>query len=78
MSFPRIANYYREFIKGYADKIHPMQQMMRSKGKKFSWTDEAEVSFETIKRKICEVPVKSLMESVTASKLSDEIFKIKT
>ena len=78
MSFPGIANYYREFIKGYADKIHPMQQLMRSKCKKFSWTDEAEVSFENIKRKICEVTVKSLMERVTASKLSDEIFKIKT
>ena len=46
MSFLGFANYYREFIKGYADKIYPMQRLMRNKGKKFTWTDEAQVSFE--------------------------------
>ena len=34
MSFLWFANYYREFIKGYADKIYSMQQLMRNKGKK--------------------------------------------
>ena len=43
MSFLRFANYYREFNKEYADKINPMQQLMRNKGKKFTWTDEAQV-----------------------------------
>ena len=33
MSFLGLANYYREFIKRYADKIYPMQQLMRNKGK---------------------------------------------
>ena len=41
---------------GYADKIYPMQQLMRIKGKKFTWTDEAQVSFENIKRELCEAP----------------------
>ena len=36
MSFLGFAKYYREFIKGYADKIYPMQQLMRNKGKKFT------------------------------------------
>ena len=57
MSFLGFANYYREFIKGYADKIYPMQKLMRNKGKKFTWTDEAQVSFENIKRELCEAPV---------------------
>ena len=57
MSFLGFANYYREFIKGYADKIYPMQRLMRNKGKKFTWTDEAQVSFENIKRELCEKPV---------------------
>ena len=57
MSFLGFANYYREFIKGYADKIYPMQQLKRNKGKKFNWTDEAHVSFENIKRELCEAPV---------------------
>ena len=57
MSFLGFANYYREFVKGYADKIYHMQHLMRNKGKKFTWTDEAQVSFENIKREICEAPV---------------------
>ena len=57
MSFLGFTNYYREFIKGYADKIYPMQRLMRNKGKKFAWTDEAQVSFENIKRELCEAPV---------------------
>ena len=39
MSFLGFANYYREFIKGYADKVYPMQQPMRHKGKKFMWNN---------------------------------------
>ena len=45
MSFLGFANYYREFIKGYADKVYPMQQLMRHKGKKFTWNNAAEESF---------------------------------
>ena len=41
MSFLGFANYYRAFIKGYADKVYPMQKMMLNKGKKFEWSDEA-------------------------------------
>ena len=33
-----------------------MQRLMRNKGKKFTWTDEAQVSFENIKRELCEAP----------------------
>ena len=57
MSFLGFANCYQEIIKGYADKIYPVQQLMRNKGKKFSWTDEAQVSFVNIKRELCEAPV---------------------
>ena len=57
LSFLGFANYYREFIKGYADKVYPMQKLMRNKGKKFEWNDEAQVAFENIKRDLCEAPV---------------------
>ena len=57
MSFLWFANFYREFIKGYAHKIYPMQQLMRNKGKRFTWTDETQISFENIKRELCEAPV---------------------
>ena len=35
ISFLGFANFYSEFIKGYADKVYPMQKLMRNKGKKF-------------------------------------------
>ena len=35
MTLLGFTNYYREFIKGYADKVYPMQKLMRNKGKKF-------------------------------------------
>ena len=57
MSFLGYANYYREFIKGYANKMYPMQQLMRHKGKKFTWNNEAEESFRRIKKELCEAPV---------------------
>ena len=57
MSVLGFANYYREFIKGYADKVYTMQKLMRNKGKKFEWNEEAQAAFENIKRKLCEAPV---------------------
>ena len=57
MSFLGFANYYREFIKGYADKVCPMQKLIRNKGKKFEWNEEAQAAFENIKRELCEEPV---------------------
>ena len=57
MSFLGFATYYREFIKGYADRVYPMQKLMRNKGKKFEWSDEAQTAFENLKRELCEEPV---------------------
>ena len=57
MSFLGFANYYHEFIKGYADKVYPMQKLMRNKEKKFEWNEEAQAGFENIKRELCEAPV---------------------
>ena len=57
MSFLDFANYYKEFIKGYADKVYPMQQLIRHQGKKFTWNNAAEDSFQRIKKDLCEEPV---------------------
>ena len=57
MGFLGFANYYRELIKGYADKVYPMQQLMRHKGKKFTWNNAAEETFQRIKKELCEAPV---------------------
>ena len=34
-----------------------MQKLMRNKGKKFEWDEEAQAAFENIKRELCEAPV---------------------
>ena len=60
MSFLGFVNFYREFIKGYANKVYPMQKLMRNKGKKFDWNEEAQAAFENIKRELCEAPVLSM------------------
>ena len=57
MTFLGFAVFFLEFIKGYADKVYPMQKLMRSKGKKFKWSGEAQTAFENIKRELCEAPV---------------------
>ena len=46
-----------QFIKGFADKVYPMQKLMRNKRKKFERSDEAQMAFENIKRELCEAPV---------------------
>ena len=50
MSFLGFANYYREFVKGYADKVYRMHKLMRNKGKKFEWNEDTQATFENIKR----------------------------
>ena len=57
MNLMGFSNYYRKFIRGYADKVYPMQQLMRDKGKKFTWNNAAEDSFQRIKKELCEAPV---------------------
>ena len=57
MSLLGFANLYREFIKGYADKVYPMQRQMRNKRKKFEWIERAQVASEIIKPELCEAPV---------------------
>ena len=57
MSFLGFANYYREFIKGYVDKVYQMQKLMRNKRKKFELNEENQAAFENIKRELCEAPV---------------------
>ena len=57
MSFLDFANYYREFIKVYADKVYPMQQLMRHKDKKFTWNNGADESLQRIKKELCEATV---------------------
>ena len=57
MRFLELANYYHDFIEGHADKIYPMQQLKRNKGKKIEWNERVQEAFENIKRELREAPV---------------------
>ena len=57
MSFMGTANYYHELVKGYADKVYPIQKLMGNKGKKFEWNEKAQAAFENMKRELWKAPV---------------------
>ena len=40
--------------------VYPMQQLMRHKGKKFTWNNAPEDSLQRIKRELCEASVLSM------------------
>ncbi len=50
-SFPRFANYYREFIKGHSELVEPMNRLIK-KNLDFEWNEEAEKAFELTKEKL--------------------------
>ena len=58
-SFLGFANYYREFIKGHSDILHPMQIMIK-KANEYKWTPKAEHVFHKMKEILCSSPVPAL------------------
>ena len=55
MIFSGFANYFREFINGYADKVDTMHQLIRHKN--FMWNNAAEESLQRIKKGLSVAPV---------------------
>ena len=53
---PKTEHQLMSFL-GFADKVYLMQQLMRHKGKKFTWNNAAEESFQRRKKELCEAPV---------------------
>jgi hypothetical protein len=48
--------YYKKFIKGYAQITTPMEKLLK-KDCQFSWKEECQQSFDTLKQKIVIVPI---------------------
>ena len=55
-SFLGLANFYRTFIKNFAEISHPLNQLT-SDNVDFRWTNDCEVAFKTLKQKLCSEPV---------------------
>ena len=54
--FVGLASYYRRFIPNFAKIAHPLHALTR-KGAPFSWTDECQEAFTTLKQKLSSGPV---------------------
>jgi len=51
--FLGLANYYHQFIKGFASIARPLHDMVK-KDKKWEWTEKQEKAFEELKRRFTE------------------------
>ena len=51
-----MAQYYRTFIKGFADIARPLYDLIR-KDEEFEWTKAQQKAFEIIKEKLTEEPI---------------------
>ena len=48
--------YYREFIRHYSDMTYPLEELLRE-DQEFDWTNEYNISFDTLKKKLVEAPI---------------------
>jgi hypothetical protein len=56
-SFHGLASFYRKFIRDFSGISAAMMDIVKKRHKSFHWTEEAEKSFNLLKRKITEQPV---------------------
>jgi hypothetical protein len=55
-SFLRQAGYYRRFIRDFSKIAKPMTRLLE-KNKDFDWTEECQVSFKELKKRLTSAPV---------------------
>lgn len=58
-SFLGLAGHYRDFIKGYASIAAPLHALT-GKNKRFTWNEECQLGFETLKRALTSAPILSM------------------
>jgi hypothetical protein len=55
--FHGLASFYRKFIQKFSGISAPMMDMVKKRHKSFHWTEEADKSFNLLKKKINEQPI---------------------
>ncbi|GJU54474.1 putative reverse transcriptase domain-containing protein [Tanacetum coccineum] len=54
-----LAGYYRRFIEGFSKIAKPMTKLTQKKAA-FKWGDKQEAAFQTLKNKLCSIPILAL------------------
>lgn len=54
--FVGTASWYRRFIANFATRMHPLTSLLR-KGKRFEWTDAAQIAFDDIRSCLIQSPI---------------------
>lgn len=57
--FLGLCGYYRKFIKDFSKIANPLFELLK-KNSKFNWTNEHEIAFKTLKKKLTEAPILKL------------------
>lgn len=55
-AFMGLTNYYRKFVKGFAQIASPLHELTK-KGAKFIWTEACQTAFDTLKKALTEAPI---------------------
>jgi hypothetical protein len=61
-SFHALESFYRKFILNFSGISAPMMDTVKKRHKYFQWTEEAEKSFNLLKKKITEQPILVLLD----------------
>ena len=61
-SFLGLAGYYSRFVEGFSKMVNPLTQLT-TKDQPFSWTDECEVCFEDMKRRLTTAPILAIPDT---------------
>ncbi len=64
-TFLGICNFYRRFIKGFADITKPLTDLLK-KDKKFEWTNICKIRYNTLKNLLCSYPILRLPDLTKA------------
>jgi hypothetical protein len=60
-SFLGLAGYYQRFIENFSKIAKPMTELLK-KENKFQWTDECDVSFQELKKRLVSAPILCLLD----------------
>jgi hypothetical protein len=59
-SFLGLAGYYRRFIQDFYEIVKPMTRLLE-KGKEFKWSNEFQVTFEELRKRLTSTPISTLL-----------------